>query len=805
MTYTGEGLTTCVDFYTNLMTKFEEIKAKIEPGTDESYSIYALLGLKQKDVEAMPNVVNEVLKGSADLTNMITKAGIMHAFFQAGNRYAAGMSPDSSEVALMYETGRNKEEARQMGKALGLYAKEIIPYLRITFEALLLAVAPLVALMIFIPGNGRMLKGYVTSLAWIYMWDPILAILNGIVNISAISRVQAQLEGLAAAGVATNALTINTTLSMLETLDYIPAVAGYLAISAPGIALMLLKGGEITMANIASMMAQPVMSSPPHMEAMSDASKLSMEQRTGMSMGKQMSAEQQFMAMDMSRKAYQVQEHGIDTLYGAKVGGAEFRLAGEMGQSEKVGELGMDTLKTGFKGGITSSTASGIAAEGKGISAMTGYQKDKLDLDMAGTEGTMKGVGGDAGKYTEMKKLETQRSFGEVKGEEKAANTFGLDIGQYKQFVSEVRGLQSYSDAVQYDNAMTQLSEKFGMTKADGYNAVATLNASKTVGAIEKMREHGFNEKAFGEMQGGLDTLNTLKTSAQVNAVGEGAYLDTARDSMINEATKWQNLREFASEKGVSFEGLVSSMNRQGQFSLSAEMAKKLEAGGKAGSYSLSWDESGKAVWTEGKGGHDIRQKDVNLVEVQKGLRKDTGIVDVHHEEKYTISDTQDKVKRGLDIDVGPHVQGALNITEGGYLSRGLINLSDESARREFLVGYSKDVSEIVKTQVRNEDWKAVEARLGFSYGGSGASGAGGARSRDEAIYNKIYHEASQSLVFKKGGEIDYKATENKLMDLRNDYLQRLSKEAPAGGIKVSGKKSELKAPDIPDKSEMLN
>jgi hypothetical protein len=111
-------------------------------------------------------------------------------------------------------------------------------------------------------------------------------------------------------------------------------------------------------------------------------------------------------------------------------------------------------------------------------------------------------------------------------------------------------------------------------------------------------------------------------------------------------------------------------------------------------------------------------------------------------------------------------------------------------------------LSGIVKTTVINEDWKTVEARLGFSFSGSGASAGGGAKSTERDFYNKIYHEGQQRIVYGKDGKIDNVATEKGLMDFRNDILQKLSDKAPSGGIKLSGEKPTLSS-DIPSKEDM--
>jgi hypothetical protein len=108
MTYEG-SLTTCVDFYngtegqTGLVNKYEEVKKQVDPGNSESGSIYAMLGMKTKDKDVAADVINNILGGSVDLTNMIMQAGLTHAYYRAGARYAAGFETSSAlRLTVLY-------------------------------------------------------------------------------------------------------------------------------------------------------------------------------------------------------------------------------------------------------------------------------------------------------------------------------------------------------------------------------------------------------------------------------------------------------------------------------------------------------------------------------------------------------------------------------------------------------------------------------------------------------------------------------------------------------------------------------
>lgn len=138
------------------------------------------------------------------------------------------------------------------------------------------------------------------------------------------------------------------------------------------------------------------------MEAMADSQKLSMEQSTGMTMGKQLSAEQAFMAMDISRKAIQVREHGMDTMWRAEKGSAEFGLQQKLGQGDAF-MASDNAYGKGIRGATAVKAGTDIGmgnAYGGSISKAMDVSKMKSEIDIAGTKGRREGIG-------DLNKLET--------------------------------------------------------------------------------------------------------------------------------------------------------------------------------------------------------------------------------------------------------------------------------------------------------------------------------------------------------------------------------------------------------------
>lgn len=352
--------TDCIALYDSAIEDWNTIKSKFDTAGDPTLNLLAKLGITAMDSQKVQEANAEILQqGTVQLSDMIGQAGMTWALSDAWDSFLADQSPERAMV-YKYEVGRNIEESKQMGRSLGLYAKETVPLMKIVFESMTIAFIPVTFLIILVSG-GNVIRNSIFSFAWVYAWDPVLATINGIVNIAAIAKVKAALN---AAAVYNNALngdwmgySIQAMNIMYSTLDYIPSVAGYLAISTPGIAYMLIKGGEMTMASIASMMAAPVMSTPTHVEAASSLETQKIANQTGKSFGQ---VEMQYNAAGQAKlnaMVFQggVEKHGYNTFEKAGAGALDYDLGQKMGLGSAVSKYGV--------GGVSTATANLEAAK----------------------------------------------------------------------------------------------------------------------------------------------------------------------------------------------------------------------------------------------------------------------------------------------------------------------------------------------------------------------------------------------------------------------------------------------------------
>ncbi|GAB5047538.1 conjugal transfer protein TraG N-terminal domain-containing protein [Thermodesulfovibrio sp. TK110] len=276
ISYNGQTYDCATFFVNEIKPRYNNLVAY---GSDPTSLI--AFGIPPTDAQALSDAFGSLLSaGAVSLSDMIGQAGMLYAFLDGVDAFLSD-SPDALQnFAYKYEAGRNIEESKQMGKTLGIYAKETIPLMKNAFEAIMVAFIPIFFLIIMF-GGAKAIRNVFISMAWVYMWDPVLATINGIGNIAAIAKVNAAIAQSGQIG----ALTYSSLNTIFQNMDYFPAVMGYLAISTPGLAYMLIKGGEITMANIASMMATPVMTTPIHSEVATSAETQKIASQTGLSFG----------------------------------------------------------------------------------------------------------------------------------------------------------------------------------------------------------------------------------------------------------------------------------------------------------------------------------------------------------------------------------------------------------------------------------------------------------------------------------------------------------------------------------------
>lgn len=160
------------------------------------------------------------------------------------SQMAAAQRLDATSAAIV---GAAQSQAEMTANtnylAMARVAERAAPAVRNVVELICYAVFPLVVLLMIVAGEhaGKIFKAYVMSLVWIQLIPPLYALLNFAMT----STSRATLVGIAESTTAAAAVNLINIGQLSQRGLSETAIAGYLTLSLPLIAWMLVKGGEV--------------------------------------------------------------------------------------------------------------------------------------------------------------------------------------------------------------------------------------------------------------------------------------------------------------------------------------------------------------------------------------------------------------------------------------------------------------------------------------------------------------------------------------------------------------------------------
>ncbi len=196
--------------------------------------------LRQKiltSIASSSDIVSDYLLGvSMNASQILKQTMTNNAIIAATENYEAEYSQQQ------YQNTRAAAQARSTYQTIGSQVGRWLPMLKIVIESIFYAAFPIVVLLAIIPNMTiGVLKSYFTTFFWLASWAPLYAILNRIVT-----------------GYAANKMTDDIGISLLNQQNLqiinadISAMAGYLAMFIPLIAIGLAKGGASAMSSMST-------------------------------------------------------------------------------------------------------------------------------------------------------------------------------------------------------------------------------------------------------------------------------------------------------------------------------------------------------------------------------------------------------------------------------------------------------------------------------------------------------------------------------------------------------------------------
>ena len=128
-------------------------------------------------------------------------------------------------------------QQRTTYETLGAMASETLMTMKAVLEAVVYASFIFLVPLSILPFGARILLSWVQTLLWLQMWAPLYAVLNFIMTMAARSKSLGMLATSNADGI-----TIASSVGLMNLNADMAAMAGYLAISVPFLAIALVKG-----------------------------------------------------------------------------------------------------------------------------------------------------------------------------------------------------------------------------------------------------------------------------------------------------------------------------------------------------------------------------------------------------------------------------------------------------------------------------------------------------------------------------------------------------------------------------------
>lgn len=198
-------------------------------------------------------VAHEYLIGaSRDAGDIMQQQMLINAFDDATKGWAEELG---NAAALQgYMRARADLQTEAVYKTTGLQAEKWVPILKIVFEALYYGAFPIALIMMLTPIGLTVVRGYFSGFVWLQSWGPLYAILHRIMMGEAAEKAISISNS--TSGTSDYSIAMVTQLGVRAIIQDTSAMAGYLSMSVPFLALGLMFGAN-RFAHLATSMLAP--------------------------------------------------------------------------------------------------------------------------------------------------------------------------------------------------------------------------------------------------------------------------------------------------------------------------------------------------------------------------------------------------------------------------------------------------------------------------------------------------------------------------------------------------------------------
>lgn len=191
---------------------------------------------------SMPMALSHLTGISLSASQSLSQVMLANSFKRGVGNFAN--STDAAAAAQELAAAKAEAEREMSYSVLGKIAKRYLPILRNIFEAMVYAIAPVVFLLMMLPIGGKVVIGYLRAVGWIALWPPLYVILHFIITFYSQSSATALVDG--------SGLVMANYTALKHSLEQHSVVAGYLTMSIPLIAWMVVQASGAMMAGVAN-------------------------------------------------------------------------------------------------------------------------------------------------------------------------------------------------------------------------------------------------------------------------------------------------------------------------------------------------------------------------------------------------------------------------------------------------------------------------------------------------------------------------------------------------------------------------
>jgi muramidase (phage lysozyme) len=465
----------------------------------------------------------------ADVTRQAMMANAVSSALQ-------GQSIDTNNQAMAQAVfeAKGAQQQRNTYLTMGSIAARTLPVMKAVMEAISYALAPLIFLFVLMPGGISAFAQYALFMVWLQMWPILYAIINSIMywygsqasyNSSLLS------DG-------THGLALDTLNALSSTNADMVALAGYLALSIPMVAYMLIRGGVSAGSSVYSSLMQP---------ASGAATAAAGEMTSGsLSMGN--------LSMDTA-SWYQMSANKMDT-NSTMAYGLSSRTNPNTGQTDTYTQSGgviTQMMSSSYTYGTQMNDAIKSSIGRSASESVTASRNDSVEY-MASTSAMlsdMRNFNHQVQSSNAMSNASTQQQSTQLSQAldkmESTARKFGADHNlSYETSASLLASVSNGIGLGGKADSKTQEAYKDAVEVAKQSNFKENLQtATQLSSQLSATHQDGVSDSAARAMQAGLQQNNALAQKAAAS---------------YQRATAFEAVRSRLEEHGISFSGDISNL-----------------------------------------------------------------------------------------------------------------------------------------------------------------------------------------------------------------------------------------------------